>query len=277
MLEVLFEEIAEADSFYHILKKDSPTLKLIRRRGQGNKVSVYGESEDIEKELVAKACTKLFIQSKEPNYIQDILKKKFHYSNQEEIENITDITNAILEKDDLYYEEKIHQHQLRDTLMAIFLLHLNEEEIHYDSIIHFRLHHYVDELTELIGFAIDEFKREEDYQAYVHTLREFVRKREPIYEIIHVVQTNPLHFYRNNGSSIQKEELAKLKDNFPLYMLGLPEDEWFITPLIVLSPSKIYMYGDDPTEPHTHSIMNIFQERIEYLPFEYFPFQVEVE
>ncbi|GAA0288470.1 putative sporulation protein YtxC [Gracilibacillus halotolerans] len=274
MLELFFEEIGEADNFYHLFRQDNSDLKVIRRRGQGNRVRVSGDNEENVKESVAKTCTKLFIENKESYYIQDILKKKFLFSNSEEIEKITEITHAILEKDNPYYEEKIHDHQLRDTLMTIFLMHLNEEEVHYNSIVHFRLHHYMDELTEVVGFAIDEYKREEDYQTFVHTLREFVKNREPIHEIIHVIQNDPLQFYRDNGTQITKEEMNEMKENFPLFVLGLPEDDWYISPFIVLSPNKIYMYGENSNEPYTHSIMNIFQERIEFMPLEYFPFPI---
>lgn len=274
MLELFFEEISEADNFYHLFRQDNPELNVRRRRGQGNRVRVTGDSEEIEKESVARTCTKLFIKNKESHYIQDILRKKFLFSNSEEIAKITEITHAILDKDNPYYEEKIHDHQLRDTLMTIFLMHLNEEEIHYNSIVHFRLHHYLDELTEVVGFAIDEYKREEDYQSFVHTLREFVKNREPTHEIIHVIQNEPLQFYQDNGIQITQEEMSRMKQEFPLFMLGLPDDDWNISPLIVLSPNKIYMYGENINAPYTHSIMNIFQERIEFLPLEYFPFQI---
>lgn len=273
MLEVYFEDTNEANLFYQFTVKEEHSWKAIRSRTKENIVQITNLSEVNEevKNQIAFLLSKVFIRSRELWIIRDILKKKYYFSDMEEIKRISEIAVSILDKDEPFYEDRIHQHELRDTLTMIFKMHLSSF-IRYDSIIHFRLHHYLEQLTDLLGHAIDEFKREEEYQAFIQSIREFLSRKLPEEEIVYVLQGPRFHIYRANGEVYSFEDLQQLKDRFPLFILDLPENEWDITPLIMLAPAHIYFYGDEEHEPRTHTIMNIFQDNLTFYPKELFPF-----
>ncbi|QGH35268.1 hypothetical protein GI584_14955 [Gracilibacillus salitolerans] len=279
MLEVYFEQDNEAEVFYQLAKQDD-NWKVTRKRTKKNLVQLHlleDLNKDERKKHLAPLLSMVFIQCRELPMIQHILMKKYYFSSAEEIERITAIARSLLEKDESVYEDRIHQHELRDTLTTIFSLQIDTSFIQFDSIVHFRLHHYIDQLTEMIGLAIDEFKREEEYQNFIHSIREFVRRKSPEEEVLHVLQGERFQIFRDNGEVYTMEDLQQVKSRFPLFIFGLEQEEWDISPLIMLAPDHIYMYGEDQTESRTHTIMTIFQERCSFYPTDYFPFYLADE
>ncbi|MGP4041627.1 putative sporulation protein YtxC [Gracilibacillus sp. D59] len=274
MLEVYFEQDNEAEVFYQ-LAKQVDQWKATRKRTKKNLVQLH-LLEDLNwgerKNQLAPLLSMVFIQCRELPMIQHILMKKYYFSSEEEIERITAIARSLLEKDESVYEDRIHQHELRDTLTTIFSMQIDASFIRFDSIVHFRLHHYIDQLTEMVGLAIDEFKREEEYQDFIHSIREFVRRKSPEEEVVHVLQGERFQIFRDNGELYTIEDLQQVKSRFPLFIFGLEQEEWDISPLIMLAPNHIHMYGEDQTESRTHTIMTIFQERCSFYPTDYFPF-----
>ncbi|MGN8645753.1 putative sporulation protein YtxC [Gracilibacillus sp. HCP3S3_G5_1] len=274
MLEVYFEHDNEAEVFYKLAKQDQK-WKAMRKRTKKNLVQL-NPLEDMQwdemKKNLAPLLSMVFIQCRELPMIQHILMKKYYFSVEEEIERITTIARSLLEKDESVYEDKIHQHELRDTLTTIFSLQIDSSFIRFDSIVHFRLHHYMDQLTEMVGLAIDEFKREEEYQDFIHSIREFIKRKTPEEDVVHVKQGERFQIFKDNGEVYTIDDLQKLKSRFPLFIFGLEQEEWDISPLIMLAPNHIYMYGEDQTESRTHTIMTIFQERCSFYPTDYFPF-----
>ncbi|WP_163581587.1 putative sporulation protein YtxC [Gracilibacillus saliphilus] len=274
MLEVYFEHDNEAEVFYH-LAKQSDKWQATRKRTKKNLVQLHLLEDlngDEKKKHLAPLLSMVFIQCRETSMIQHILMKKYYFSSEEEIERITTIARSLLEKDESVYEDRIHQHELRDTLTTIFSLQIDSSFIRFDSIVHFRLHHYIDQLTEMVGLAIDEFKREEEYQDFIHSIREFVRRKSPEEEVVHVLQGERFRIFRDNGEVYTMEDLQRVKSRFPLFIFGLEQEEWNISPLIMLAPNHIFMYGEDQAESRTHTIITIFQERCSFYPTEYFPF-----
>ncbi|UOQ47182.1 hypothetical protein MUN88_13985 [Gracilibacillus caseinilyticus] len=274
MLEVYFEQDSEAEVFYQLAKQEN-IWKANRKRTKKNQIQLSLQQEmvlDDAKRHLAPLLSRIFIQCRETAMIQHILRKKYYFSSQEEIERITAIARSLLEKDESVYEDRIHQHELRDTLTTIFTMQIDSSFVQVDSIIHFRLHHYIDLLTDMVGMAIDEFKREEEYQDFIHSIREFIKRKTPEVDVVHVLQGEHFLIHKENGEQYTIEEFTELKTRFPLFIFGLEQEEWDVSPLIMLAPNHVYFYGDDQFESRTHTIMTIFQERYTFYPVEYFPF-----
>ncbi|WP_240468755.1 sporulation protein YtxC [Gracilibacillus sp. YIM 98692] len=269
-----FEQEEEANTFYQLVNSHDNEVCAKWERKTKFIVQLISESKEwnLCKDQIARFLSTVYIMHRELPMIESILKKKYYFTNEEEIERITSIARSLLEKDECVYEHRIHQHELRDTLSTIFSLHLEPPEIRFDSIVHFRLHLYIEQLTEMIGLAIDEFKREEDYQSFIHSLREFIKRKAPEEDVVHVVQGETFEFYRGNGSILMKHEVEELRERFPLFIFGLEHGEWNISPLIMLAPKHVIMYGNNPQEAQTHTVMNIFQEKFSFYPLTAFPF-----
>ncbi len=223
MLEVYFEQDTEADLFYQLLKQQDEKWKAVRKRMKRTLIQlipIVDMNQEEEKRHLAPLLSMVFIQCRELAMIRHILRKKYYFSNEDEMERITSIARSLLEKDEPVYEDRIHQHELRDTLTTIFTLQMDTDLIRFDSIVHFRLHHYIDQLTEMVGMAIDEFKREEEYQAFIHSIREFVKRKLPEEEVIHVLQGESFTLFRDNGIPYTLEDLKEVKARFPLFIFG---------------------------------------------------------
>jgi hypothetical protein len=57
-----------------------------------------------------------------------------------------------------------------------------------------------------------------------------------------------------------------------LYIFGLDENELNLAPLIAMVPEKIKIYGNDPSEAKTMTVINIFQEKVIFEHDRHFPF-----
>ncbi|MFC4403700.1 sporulation protein YtxC [Gracilibacillus xinjiangensis] len=275
-----FEQVYEAESFYQFIKEGCANWKAFRKRGDIHTIHILPEDElewDTCKKKLSQLLSSVYIKHREIPAIQTILEKKYHFTNPEEKERITSLAMSLIEKDEDVYEHRIHQHELHDILQAIFILHLEKGTIRFDSIVHFRFHHYIEQLTELVGLAIDEFKREEDYQSFIHSVREFITRKEPEVDVVYVVEGEQFQFFREDGTHYTEKDMTDLMSRFPLYVFGLSEGEWNISPLIMLAPNHVYLFGDDSTEPRMTTVINIFQENCTFLPTEEFPFSMEVE
>lgn len=175
-----------------------------------------------------------------------------------------------LESND-YFSEKVDK--MKDVLFELFKRNIvNKKTIHFDSVIKFQMKSFHNYLTNMVGLAIDEFKREEEYQNFIHSIREYINHRKPKHDEIHIVQSERFLFYNKKGHRYTEKELRAFMYKEPLYMIGLDENEMNLAPLIALLPSNIFIYGDDSSEARTLSIINIFQERVTFCSLNKFPF-----
>jgi putative sporulation protein YtxC len=273
LLEVYFELKEETVTFCERLFTYDNKLDIAWKTNEslGNQVKIMESKEKLERP-VAKALSDVFIQHREIHWIIDIIKACYYYKNKEEIQRIASLTQAIISGEEEDFAGIVKDNKPRDMLRILFRINRNEEAIHFDSIMKFRFRSYREELIEVVGLAIDEFKREEDYQSFVQSLREYIAKKKPKYETVHVVQGPNFTFYNESGKLFSNMELKTLMNKEPLYVVGLDSEEMNITPLLAMAPKKIIIYGDYPSEPKTTTIVNVFQEKAELMSWSEFPF-----
>lgn len=225
---------------------------------------------------IAKAMVNVFFSYRFTQVTADVIKRKFYYSNQDEIDRIVELTYWILSEEDGNGSKKQTSH-LKSTyevkLKRLFTEILKENDaVHYDSVVKFQLNSFKEKLLYVIGLAIDEFKREEDHQAFIDMLRKFTTKKSVVIPEVHILQGKQFSFFKSDGKQFTNMELRVMLHKEPLYIVGLDIDELNLAPLIAMSPEKIIIYGDNPSEPKTLTIINIFQERVVFKPINEFPF-----
>jgi putative sporulation protein YtxC len=126
----------------------------------------------------------------------------------------------------------------------------------------FRLKAYVEQLSQWVEIAIDEYKMEQEYQVFIHTLRDFLADRKPQLAHLYLVIDENMVFYNQHFIEMKRSELFKAIDrkllvNHPVYV-----DSGTIAPLLSIAPNTIYLYTDDPQQPLVRTIINIFEERV---------------
>lgn len=277
MLEVYFKEKAEVIWFCDCLFRDHKQIDLNWRtdRAWGNRLQfLAGDADGIAGGMIAGAMASVFIKFRLPMMVTDILREQYYYSNPHEMERIYELIHGMFHEEGMDRELALEAEE--DPVSVIQNLFREsirgKTEIHFDSIVKFRLPSIRQSLDPFVGLAIDEFKREENHQAFIETLREYIAKKKPRLQKVYVLQGQAFTFYKESGKPFTRMELRKMMQEEPLYLVGLHANEWNLAPLVAMAPEKIQIYGDDPAEPKTLTAINVFQEKAELLPLSAFPF-----
>jgi len=276
LLEVYFESDKEAISFCEHLFQLNKKIELHWKTTEewGNHLHLdHHESASHFMETIAKAMVGVFVTHRLTGMINSIIKHNYYYTNSDEIERIMDLSHWIFAGDDEDSQIVRKNKDPSQLLYTLFLANIkNSGILHFDSIINFQMKVFKEQLIHYVGLAIDEFKREEDHQAFIDMLRSYIIKRKPLFKTIHILQGDSFSFFKPDGKPFSRMELRMLMQQEPLYIVGLDVDELNLSPLIAMAPDEIKLFGDDPSDPKTLTVINIFQERVEFKPFSSFPF-----
>lgn len=234
----------------------------------GNHIQLASPLTSISITKIAESLMIVYFSFHISKTLKDIVKNSFYFSNRVEIERIIEHTLDMIndEKD----EKGIHLRQETIHLLKD-VLELNKP-LSMETMIRFQLKKVHPLFINIVGLAIDEFMREQAHQEFIHNVRIFMKRKPCKFEEIHVVQGETFLFFQANGKRLSMQELESLIQKEPLYMLGIPHTDKNLAPFVALSPEKIYMYGDDPFEAKTQSIINIFQEKVTFQRMVHFPF-----
>lgn len=217
---------------------------------------------------VAQAFVDVYMKHRLSNALKKIIKKNYYYSDEDEVVKIHELTYDLLAD-----SGQVKEQAPQEMLQNLFVHHMQDSSpLNYDSIVKFRLQSFYSLLIYYVGLAIDEYKGEEDYQAFIDNLRKYIAKKKPTYDKIFILQGENFSFFKENGERFSSMDLRKLIHKEPLYMIGLDIEEFNLSPLIALAPRKIFIYGDHPTDPKTVTVMNVFQERVHFARAAHFPF-----
>ncbi|WP_068674610.1 sporulation protein YtxC [Oceanobacillus sp. Castelsardo] len=281
MLRVYFESEKEVLMFCEKLFYLDKNIELHwkHQKEWGILLQIESEIQDSDFiEFIAKLMAEVFIAHRFGTIVKNIIKKNYYFSDCEEIKRIHEITNGILSGNNavsLLQTERIKRDFPENLLENLFLNNIkNTNTIHYDSIVKFGLKEFRDEMINYIGLAIDEYKREEEHQEFINSLRTYISKKDPGIPVIHILQGSTFSFFLEDGKNLSKVDLQALMQKEPLYLFGLDESELNLSPLIAMAPEKVKIYGDDPAEPKTLTVINVFQEKVEFQSTREFPFYI---
>lgn len=276
LLDIFFESDKEVISFCENLFQQNKQIELQWKVNEkwGNQISLETlPLNEFNFQSIAKAMVHVYLTFRLGSMINEIIKGKFYFTDHHEIEHIHEITEWIVTGQDLdckMVRKNKHPVQL---LKAIFLMHLrNTKTVNFDSIAQFGMKVFKQDLVDYVGLAIDEFKREEEHQSFINSLREYVLKKESIMPLVHVLEGSPFHYYDERGKLLTKNELQHCMSRQPLYLIGLPQDEWNLAPLVAMAPEEIMMYVQDASDPKIQTVINVFQERVSIKGYHDFPF-----
>ncbi|MGR3765309.1 putative sporulation protein YtxC [Rossellomorea sp. NS-SX7] len=224
------------------------------------------------KERLTKGTAEFILFDKCIDWAEEILRNQFYYEDAHEIEQILEIVT------DMRMGERPELDQLLENWdepsfvsESLDLLLDGHTPVSFDSFSTFRLKKLQLRITEMVELAIDEYKMEQEYQMFIHMLREYLALREKKLDTIHLYSTEfGFRFFDENMKEVSREELSKFIDkrlltNHPLYV-----DSYTIAPLLSMAPEKIYVYGSGEHNL-VRTLQNIFEERIDLLPLHYFP------
>ncbi|WP_245843847.1 putative sporulation protein YtxC [Oceanobacillus rekensis] len=275
-MEVYFESNKEVISFCERLFREHQQIELNwktdEKRGNHLKFPDGLPKNELE-DIIAGTMAEVFMTHRLGVMIKRIIKDYYYYTEHEEIERIHDLTHWIITGEDEESKRLRNNKNQHVFLKSLFIATLKESfEFHFDSIVNFRLKPFKEQLISYVGLAIDDFRREEDHQAFIDMLRAYIINKEPGVPVIHILQGNTFAFFKENGKRLTNIDLRVMMKKEPLYIVGLHDNEFNLAPLIAMAPEKLIIYGDDPSEPKTMTVINVFQEKVEFESISNFPF-----
>lgn len=248
-----------------------------RDKHWGNELRINDEHVSLNDIILC--FVEVFLFDRYHKMIKKIARETYYYSDDEEIERISQLTDFIISEKS-YQKELFGEHESLANFI-FYVLKENMEEssnpIHFDSFVTFCMQPISECIEKAVGFGIDEMKREEEYQNFVHSVRHYLRNRKSKTDVLHILQGEDFTFYNEKGEKYTRIQLRRLMHREPLYLIGLDENELNISPVITLLPEKIYVYGDNPSEAKTLALINLFEERVQFFPLEKFPFHINIK
>lgn len=272
MFHVHFEKMEEAKELISSLSKmmsSSLFVQGIEILHNSCTVTIQHPTDAYEDSLfLLRDSLKEFIKcNKREEWFNQLLEQQYYYSDSEERLQILHIFHSILEGERenvepfpfLKEEERLLEEAIQEFL-------LEQSSIFFESFETFRLKPYLEHLRSYIDIAIDEYKMELEYQAFIHMLRDFLNGRQSVYDKILLVDEDGFQFFLEDGSQLKRQELSKLIDrklltNHPIYV-----DSIMIAPLISIAPKEVYVYTDSCEQGIVLTLKNIFEEKIKVFP-----------
>lgn len=204
-----------------------------------------------------------------PRWLLKIVSEKFFYSEKDECHEIVEIALSIMNENEPPYEDFWNELQLK-IYYGLVLIFERDVSFSFPSFLTFRMRGVMDHLIEFVGAAIDEYKMEQEYQSFVHALRNHMLSITPKVKQLHVLHQYYFHFYTEKFSKIERAKLRKYIDrklhtNYPMYI-----DSSVLAPLISIAPKHLYIYSDEENHPLILTIQRIFEERVRVLPHKMF-------
>ena len=266
MVEIIFQNKNDSLRFYnHFLKCSNNQLDEhhILLNEDHHIIKISDKITADQTEIVQNVFYEFITNMKRDDWFRSILTNQFYYHDLEEQQQILEILHSILEgkREDLsVFLKDLNEEEAVKTAIN----HIFQEDVSFsfDSFIKFRLRSYLQQLERYVELAIDEYKLEQEYQMFVHMLRDFLSNREPKMDVLYLLFDEEITFYNQHLTEIKKGELTRMIDrkllvNHPVYV-----DSTTIAPLLSLAPKTIFLYTKEAEAPLVRTIKNIFEERV---------------
>ena len=270
MFEISFRNESDANAIYmNVLEKNPESDSILSL----HKEKIVVESKDVHfyRNTFVPVLKYYIHRTKEKEWILSVLENTFYYKEEEEQEQILCILQSILlgERTDIPNLPAIEQRdaQLESVMQSFFQKPIS---FSFDSFITFRLKEYFEGLQVFVEAAIDEYKLEQEYQSFVHQLRELLATTDSKLEELHLVYQYQFDFYDKSFSHIPKNQLIKFMNRTHFNNYSYYIDSVVLAPLVSIAPKKLFLYTDNTEHQLVETIRNIFEERAVVLPFHYF-------
>ncbi|PLT31197.1 putative sporulation protein YtxC [Peribacillus deserti] len=264
MVSIYFEDDADALKIFGFItkcRKGTEVNGLIEYIPEtGLVIHVSDERMGQMVEVLSYALHTFIMTSKIYNWVEQMIRSKFFYDEQEEIDQIIEITRAIIESSqtDQNGGLGLDQQVIAESLLTMLLSNVS---FSFDSFAKFRLKGIAGSLMPFIEQAIDEYKMEQDYQNFIQSLREFMVSQPSKLKALHLLHDEVLYFYNDSFKKMDSGELFRQIDRRLLAENPLYIDSNTIAPLISMAPQQLFVYTDEVENGLIQTISRIFEER----------------
>lgn len=211
---------------------------------------------------VSKAIANFVIEEKEQRFLRYIITKDYGYNQQDEIDHILEYCNQFLngieESESGQAAKKLRLQKVMTKVQNYLEEHTH---INIEGFMRFRLRSYLEELNDIVEYAIDEFLMEKQYQEFISLLKYFVYIQEAKIPVAHLMHRGGHEFTLLN-ESMQPIDTDQY-ENFTVELLDkeINFEDMIVSALITVSPQKVYIHTREPEMQVIKTILNIFENR----------------
>jgi putative sporulation protein YtxC len=196
--------------------------------------------------------------------LKDLIVREFHYSDSQDITLIEGYCKQFLfyEAESLISSDEIRRRRLAKIADSVADYLREQTLLVLDGFIRFRLHDYVEEMREVVEYAVDEFVMDRQYQEFISLLKYFVYIQEAKIPAAHLVHKGGHEFLILNDKW-EPIDTSTFDASFTLEVLDkdINLEDMIVSTLITVSPQTIYIHTREPDQQVIHTITQIFENR----------------
>lgn len=263
--------IAELDKQLDASRRGNISLQMTAYTRQTEISCIVREAkqadEDIDAEAllaeVASVISAYMIQEKESRWIERLIRRDFDYYSTEDVRAIRQYCVQVLQESE-QGEEMGRWAQRGEKIAAEVKDYLQvNKTMHLDGFARFRLHDYMEELRDVVEYAVDEYIMDRQYQEFISLLKYFVYVQEAKIPLAHLIHKGNYDFVLldENLEPIETKQM----EGFVLEMVeqDLNYEDMIVSTLITVSPAKIRIHSQESDMQVIKTIRQIFEGRTE--------------
>jgi putative sporulation protein YtxC len=209
---------------------------------------------------VGAALSEYVLKEHENGIIRNIIVREYNYDLEEDIRKIEKYCMQML--DETYSDDRAARLKRKAKMAEQFRAYLEENTyLNINGFVRFRLHDYIEELHEVVEYAIDEYLMEKQYQEFISLLKYFVYIQDAKIPAAHLMHKGENDFELLNERLEPIE--TKQMDGFVVEMVDkeISYEDMIVSTLITVSPQKVYIHTREPEMQVIKTIQQIFEER----------------
>ncbi|MCM3338055.1 MULTISPECIES: putative sporulation protein YtxC [unclassified Paenibacillus] len=237
-------------------------MALITCRGLMPGFQLARQGQDVWNKA-ARALAEYILSMKEKSLIRSFITKESHYDEGEQSkieEYCLQLLNGV---DEIGATEA--RRRRKGKVMRVLRRYLEEHtELNLEGFIRFRLVKYMNELREVVDYAIDEYVLERQYQEFIGLLKYFVFIQETKIPLAHLMHKGGHEFTLLN-EQMQPLEPNHVVDGMIVEMLDydMEMEDMIVSTLINVSPQNIIIHTQEPDSQVIKTIQQIFESRVQ--------------
>lgn len=219
-------------------------------------------AEHTRKEIlnhIANVIAEWITEVKEAALISQIMRADYEQYSAAEVVQIQQYIQQIMH-DAGQHSEGMNRRKHK-IVTAVLECLTERSDIHVDGMIRFRLQSYLNDLREVIDYAVDEFVMDKQYQEFITLLKYFVFVQETKIEKVHLLHRGNYEFMLLDEHLVPLE--TKQMEGVVLEMLDhdLNYEDMIVSTLITVSPQTLYIHTAEREMQVIRTIKQIFDER----------------
>ncbi|WP_181349790.1 sporulation protein YtxC [Thalassobacillus sp. CUG 92003] len=267
-----FGERKEALYFCDVLTEKSPGVQINWKGTShfGNEITLLGTSDNNVEVVIKEILIDMLYMFRMNNWNRDIVEHTYYFHDEHEIRRLLEIR----EEFDTDPPRGVRLPAIRSDMGAYIQTFIeNADVIHFQELASRCFRAVKSSLEDYIGCTIDEYKREEDYQLWLDSLRLYINQGQTeIEELMLYHRHRKFTYYHQNGLKLSQTDVQEQLKHHPLVMLNEGYYDWQMTPALAFAPRKLTIYTDDRGDAKIQTLANIFQEKARYQSIQQFPF-----